>query len=206
MTEALATELLELIVDSVASDATQDRTEDLLSLSLSCKALVPCAQKHIFHDVMLYPPVKDHRGKWSPPPKYLKRYERTASFLHTVARRPHLAGHVHALTCTFTAQWLDTDSTLHSNVLQAFERMAKIRRLILAYEDPHTRDPRLDFGLWSIASSKWMVGITSTLRAPQLEELAIHRLTNCPGEVILRSSHLRRLKLVNTKVQSVLSL
>lgn len=207
MSEGLATELLEQVVEFVACDRTQDRTEDLLALCLSCKALVPGCQKHIFASVSLYPPVKDYRPQaWSAPPEYLKRYERTASFLRTVTRRPHLARHVQAIACNFTAQWLDDGVALCSNVLQAFENMINIKTLTLAYDDPYNRDTLLDFGSPSILISEWMVGIGSVIESPRLEGLTIRRLSDYPGEHILRSSHLHHLTLRRMKLALEVSL
>jgi hypothetical protein len=100
MAPALATELLELIVDSLEYD--EQHIQDLLSLCSTARGFVRCCQIRLFRNVTLYHPISSRRPEVSR--VYLRKFKKGLLFVQSVTQRPDLALYVKMLE-----YWMPSD-------------------------------------------------------------------------------------------------
>ncbi|KAJ3550453.1 hypothetical protein NMY22_g468 [Coprinellus aureogranulatus] len=186
MTEPPPTEILEYVVDFVASDSddANGRMPTLLSLATCCKALVPRSQKHIFSTVTLYPPSKP--WQWGPPERFKSLSRLTTSFAATVLANPLLGHLVERLVIRFTGV-VQKSQDLSSDITLALKHLIYVSGLNLSLADvpPGAR-------IWNfpkmIPAPGWRTALLSLLQRPQLRRLSLRHLQRFLAEILLHAN------------------
>ncbi|KAJ3537059.1 hypothetical protein NMY22_g5756 [Coprinellus aureogranulatus] len=180
MTEPPPTEILEYVVDFVASDSddANGRMSTLLSLATCCKALVP------------------RHGSGVPQRGFKSLSRRTTSFAATVLANPLLGHLVERLVIRFTGV-VQKSQDLSSDITLALKHLIYVSDLNLSLADvpPGAR-------IWNfpkmIPAPGWRTALLSLLQLPQLRRLSLRHLQRFPAEILLHANSVQVLDMFDT--------
>ncbi|KAJ3537057.1 hypothetical protein NMY22_g5755 [Coprinellus aureogranulatus] len=195
MSQPAPTEILEYVVDLVASDAAHERTSTLLALCACCRALVPRSQKYIFRSVTLYP--RPEPWESGPHRDYDPLFKRASSFASTILKNAHLRPLVKRLHVRFTGIAQKTGDQSRSIAL-ALKHLVEVNDLRLSAQDPPS-GRRWTFPDM-ISGAGWNDALLSLLQLPRLRRLSLQCLQNFPIELFAPAQGVRVLEMYGTRV------